>query len=116
LLQTKNVRIERIQYPKSNRKRCREELVFEYPNGVVIPFSQHVSGRETPVGAGERGHHREGKDARRQGVSAAARHPTFGIPVGGFDHFYGLLGVHGLFGRAAAPQLPTRSSEFPPED
>jgi len=70
LLQTKNVRIERIQYPKSNRKRCREELVFEYPNGVVIPFSQHVSGRNTPIRAGERGHDREGKGARRHGGSA----------------------------------------------
>ena len=114
------MRIERIQYPKSNCKRCREELVFEYPNCVVSPFSQHVSGRNTPIGAGEREHDREGKDARRQwgpapphatrrsefpsedltifmdcwvftgclgvrrqGASAAVRHPKFRIPAGG---------------------------------
>ena len=41
--QSKNVRIELIQYPKFNQQRCREELVFEYPNGNVVAFSQHVS-------------------------------------------------------------------------
>ena len=41
--QAKIVRVELIQYPKFNQQRCREELVFEYPNGTVVPFSQHVS-------------------------------------------------------------------------
>ena len=52
--QGKNVRIELIQYPKFNQQRCREELVFEYPNGTVVAFSQHVSAQRELAGGGLR--------------------------------------------------------------